>query len=289
MTGYGASRARVRGGELSVEIRSVNGRFLEFRCSLPRELMVLETDVRDAVKHELKRGNVNVFVSYSTRQAGTAEIVDEARVRRAYTQLKRIAKSTGISAETTLDTLLRIVMLTENAFQGIEPEKLKRPLRTALQNALEGVQDLRAKEGEALERDLRKRSARIRREVDKIKQHAPEVVEQYTDRITRQLTQLAEQNGMTFDPVKVLTETGVFAERIDITEELTRIDSHLNQFDNAISKGGVIGKRLDFILQELFRETNTAGNKANSAKVSEHIVVVKEELEKMREQVQNIE
>lgn len=272
-----------------MEIRSVNGRFLECRCSVPREMMLLELEIRDAVKRVLKRGNVTVVVSYSTRPREAGKLIDESGTRRVLEQLQQVAKKAKISTDATLDTLLRIATLTENAAPGIELEAINRPLRTALKEALQGVMELRAKEGEALAKDMRKRAARIRGEMKKISALAPEVVTRYVERIRRQLDQLAEQSGTAFDPVKVVTETGVFAERIDITEEVTRMDSHLEQFETALETGGVIGKRLDFIVQELHREINTAGNKANSAEISRHIVTVKEELEKLREQAQNIE
>lgn len=289
MTGYGAARSRTRNGELVVEVRSVNGRYLECRCSLPRELMSLETDVRKTVKSVLSRGNVNVFVSITSDKDSVAGIIDEERVLKAIDRLKKTARRAGITADGTLDTVLRLAAMNDNGTSCIHPAHYRKPLRKTLSTALEKLMQLRKREGTALARDLRKRVAVVQRETNRIRKLAPNVTNAYKKRIRQQLEILAAECNIDFDPVRVITETGVFAERTDITEELIRMDSHIDQFNATLEKGGVIGKRLDFLLQELFREINTTGNKANSAVVSGHVVRIKEELEKMREQVQNIE
>jgi len=289
MTGYGAARTRVRNDELVVEVRSVNGRYLECRCSLPRELMSLETDVRSTVKSTLNRGNINVFVSLSNDKESAAGLIDEQRILDALSELKRIARKAGIEPAGSLDTVLRIAAMNENGAKCIVPAKLKKPLKAALQEALQKLSSLRQREGAALARDMKKRATAVRRETEKIRKLAPNVIKGYRKRIKQQLDTLSAESKMDFDPVRIITEIGVFAERTDITEELIRIDSHLDQFNATLEKGGVVGKRLDFLLQELFREINTTGNKANSAAVQSHTVRIKEELEKMREQAQNIE
>ena len=289
MTGYGAARTRVRNGELVIEVRSVNGKYLECRCSLPRELMSLETDVRNTVKSTLARGNINVFVSFSNEKDSAAGFIDETSILQSLSELKRIARKAGISTDGSLDTVLRIAAMNENGTKCVVPSQLKAPLRKTLSEALKKLSTLRQREGAALAKDLKKRAASVKRETDKVRKLAPNVAAGYRKRITQQLQKLAAECNGDFDPVRVITETGVFAERTDITEELIRIDSHLDQFNATVKKGGVVGKRLDFLLQELFREINTTGNKANSAAVSGHVVRMKEELEKMREQAQNIE
>jgi uncharacterized protein (TIGR00255 family) len=289
MTGYGAARLRMRNGELVVEVRSVNGRYLECRCSMPRELMSLETDVRNTVKSVLSRGNINVFVSVSSDKDTVSGIIDEERVLKAIDQLKKTARRAGITADGSLDTVLRLAAMNDNGTSYINPAHYKNPLKKTLSAALEKLVQLRKREGTALARDLRKRITAVQREITRIRKLAPKVTKAYKKRIRQQLETLAVECNIEFDPVRVITETGVFAERTDITEELIRMDSHIDQFNATLEKGGVVGKRLDFLLQELFREINTTGNKANSAAVSGHVVRIKEEIEKMREQVQNIE
>ncbi len=289
MTGYGAGRARLRGGTLDVELRSVNGRLCDIRCNFARELLPLEADVRELVKTRVARGQVTVFARLTPGAAGRAAIIDEAQARRAIATLKKIAKSVGIASEGNLDTLLRLQMLAEPAEPTVAVDELRAPVMKAVRQALRQLVGTRAKEGAALARDLRQRGRSVEREANAIGKQAPEVVKRYQARIRQRLESLQAECGVEFDPVRVLTEVGIFSERVDITEEVTRLRSHLDQFKVALNQGGRIGKRIDFILQEMFREANTIGNKCGSAAIATRVVAIKEELEKMREQAQNIE
>ena len=290
MTGYGAGKARTRAANatIEVELRSVNGRSRDIRCNFPREFSALENTVRELVKKHLSRGQITVFLKYNQENADVIPF-DKKQICKAVSEFKKLAKSAGLSPEGNLDTLLRFISNNNIAQESISIEKLKVPLMKATAQAIKSHIDSRAKEGAALVKDIKSRIKVIDNKVSAIKKLAPQVVKSYQKRIAKRIDQLRKQTGVEFDPVRIITETGIFSERVDITEEIIRLKAHTETFVKTLKKGGVIGKRLDFILQEMFRETTTIGNKCNNAEISGHVVIMKEELEKMREQVQNLE
>ncbi len=288
MTGYGAGKARAANATIEVELRSVNGRSRDIRCNFPREFSVLENNVRKLVKKQLSRGQITVFLKYIQGNTDTVPF-DKKQICQAVEEFKKLAKSAGLSPEGNLDTLLRFISSNNIAQENISVEKLKTPLMKATAQAIKSHIDSRAKEGAALVKDIKSRIKIIDNKVGAIKKLAPQVVKSYQERIAKRIEQLRKQTGVEFDPVRIITETGIFSERVDITEELIRLKAHIDTFVKTLKKGGVIGKRLDFILQEMFRETTTIGNKCNNAEISGHVVIMKEELERMREQVQNLE
>ncbi len=288
MTGYGAGKARAANATIEVELRSVNGRSRDIRCNFPREFSVLENNVRELVKKQLSRGQITVFLKYIQGNTDTVPF-DKKQICQAVEEFKKLAKSAGLSPEGNLDTLLRFISSNNIAQENISVEKLKTPLMKATAQAIKSHIDSRAKEGAALVKDIKSRIKIIDNKVGAIKKLAPQVVKSYQERIAKRIEQLRKLTGVEFDPVRIITETGIFSERVDITEELIRLKAHIDTFVKTLKKGGVIGKRLDFILQEMFRETTTIGNKCNNAEISGHVVIMKEELERMREQVQNLE
>ncbi len=288
MTGYGAGKARAANATIEVELRSVNGRSRDIRCNFPREFSVLENNVRKLVKKQLSRGQITVFLKYIQGNTDTVPF-DKKQICQAVEEFKKLAKSAGLSPEGNLDTLLRFISSNNIAQENISVEKLKTPLMKATAQAIKSHIDSRAKEGAALVKDIKSRIKIIDNKVGAIKKLAPQVVKSYQERIAKRIEQLRKLTGVEFDPVRIITETGIFSERVDITEELIRLKAHIDTFVKTLKKGGVIGKRLDFILQEMFRETTTIGNKCNNAEISGHVVIMKEELERMREQVQNLE
>jgi len=288
MTGYGAGKASAGNATIEVEVRSVNGRSRDIRCNFPRDFSSLENDVRDVVKKELSRGQITVFLKYN-RDNTDAIPFNKNQVREAVKKFKELAKSAGLSPEGNLDTLLRFLSNNNILQENFPAEKLRVPLMKATAQAIKSHISSRAKEGAELVKDIKSRIKIIDKKNAEIKKLAPQVVKAYQKKINNRIEQLKKKAGVEFDPVRVITEIGIFSERVDITEEITRLKAHTNIFVKTLNKGGVIGKRLDFILQEMFREITTIGNKCNNAEISGSIVVMKEELEKMREQVQNLE
>jgi len=266
----------------------VNGRSRDIRCNFPREFMSLENEVREIVKKQLSRGQITVYLKYNQGNMDAVPF-NKTQIRKAVGKIKEIAKSAGLSPEGNLDTLLNFLSSNNILQENVSVDKLRIPLFKATKQALKSHITSRAKEGAALVKDIKSRVKIIDKKNAEIKKLAPQVVKSYLKKINNRIEQLKKQTGVEFDPVRVITEVGVFSERIDITEELIRLKAHINIFVNTLNKGGVIGKRLDFILQEMFREITTIGNKCNNAEISSSVVIMKEELEKMREQVQNLE
>jgi len=288
MTGYGSGKSRAGNAGIEVELRSVNGRSRDIRCNFPREFMSLENEVREIVKKQLSRGQITVYLKYNQGNMDAVPF-NKTQIRKAVGKIKEIAKSAGLSPEGNLDTLLNFLSSNNILQENVSVDKLRIPLFKATKQALKSHITSRAKEGAALVKDIKSRVKIIDKKNAEIKKLAPQVVKSYLKKINNRIEQLKKQTGVEFDPVRVITEVGVFSERIDITEELIRLKAHINIFVNTLNKGGVIGKRLDFILQEMFREITTIGNKCNNAEISSSVVIMKEELEKMREQVQNLE
>ncbi len=288
MTGYGSGKSQTGNANIEVEVKSVNGRSRDIRCNFPRDFLLFENAIRDVVKKHLSRGQITVFLKYNQENSDAIPF-SKSQVREAVKKFKELAKSAGLSPEGNLDTLLRFLSNNNILQENFPAEKLRVPLMKATAQAIKSHISSRAKEGAELVKDIKSRIKIIDKKNAEIKKLAPQVVKAYQKKINNRIEQLKKKAGVEFDPVRVITEIGIFSERVDITEEITRLKAHTNIFVKTLNKGGVIGKRLDFILQEMFREITTIGNKCNNAEISGSIVVMKEELEKMREQVQNLE
>ncbi|MFZ5471138.1 MAG: YicC/YloC family endoribonuclease [Myxococcota bacterium] len=288
MTGFGTGSASAAGEELAVELKSVNHKFCEVKARLPRELAALEPMVVKTVKERLTRGAVEVFVRrQTTTPAGTVPVVDltlAREYRRAYSEL---AQAVGLPDEVSVRDIasqpgvLRLDELT------VDVERAGQALATALEQALRALAQMRQKEGEAVRVDLESRLARVASVMQQIKTLAPRVVEEYRTRLADRAAELAR--GVPVDPQRLAQEVAFFAERTDVAEELTRLESHLAQFHGLIASGEPSGRKMDFLVQEMHREVNTTGSKSQHPEISSRVVEMKAELERIREQVQNVE
>jgi uncharacterized protein (TIGR00255 family) len=290
MTGYGRGTATFDGRQLAVELSSVNRKQAEISLSLPRALLELEPRVRDEINAHISRGRLTVVVGLHIRGAGKegrASAINVAAARDYRDQLEALRKSLKLDGEVTLDQVLRGPGVLESEQGEIDTEEAWPALRKALKGALEQFVKMRKQEGEALAADLRKRVLSIQKNVKTISVLAPKVMEHHRG----SLLERAAKAGLEIEnsDERLLKEIVFFADRSDISEELTRLRSHLDQFFDQAGKDEPVGRTLDFLLQEMFRETNTIGNKANFLAISQIIVGMKTELEKLREQVQNIE
>ena len=290
MTGYGRGTATFEGRQIAVELSSVNRKQAEISLSLPRALLELEPRVRDEINAHISRGRLTVAVGLHAKggakdRKGGAVNVAAAKAYR--NQLKALRKSLKLDGEITLDQVLRGPGVLDSENVEIETETAWPALRKALKAALDQFVKMRKHEGEALAADLRKRVLAIQKNVKTIGVLAPKVMEHHRGT----LLERAAKAGLEIEASdeRLLKEIVFFADRSDISEELTRLRSHLDQFFTQLGKDEPVGRTLDFLLQEMFRETNTIGNKANFLAISQIIVGMKTELEKLREQVQNIE
>jgi uncharacterized protein (TIGR00255 family) len=288
MTGFGAGRARVGDEEFSVELRSLNHKFCEVKARLPRELAALESVVVKQVKDRLARGSVEVFVKRQTATAaGTVPIVDAALAREYARAFREVAEALGVPAEVTWHQVASqpgVVRLEE---RGMDVEAATQAVQAALEQSLSALEQMRQVEGEAIRADLESRLGLIERWSREVAELSPRSVEEYRQRLTERVAELAR--GVTVDEQRLAQEVAVFAERTDIAEEMTRLASHLEQFRQLMASGEPAGRRMDFLVQEMHREVNTTGSKSQHADISSRVVSMKAEVERIREQVQNVE
>jgi uncharacterized protein (TIGR00255 family) len=290
MTGYGRGTATFEGRQIAVELSSVNRKQAEISLSLPRALLELEPRVRDEINAHISRGRLTVAVGLHAKgggKDGKAGAINVAAAKEYRDQLEALRKSLKLGGEITLDQVLRGPGVLDSENVEIATETAWPALKKALKTALDQFVQMRKHEGEALAADLRKRVLAIQKNVKTIGVLAPKVMEHHRG----VLLERAAKAGLEIEASdeRLLKEIVFFADRSDISEELTRLRSHLDQFFGQLGKDEPVGRTLDFLLQELFRETNTIGNKANFLAISQIVVGMKTELEKLREQVQNIE
>jgi uncharacterized protein (TIGR00255 family) len=286
MTGYGRGTARFDGRQIAVELSAVNRKQAEIALSLPRELAEVEPRVRDEINAHISRGRLTVSVALHARPGGQAG-VNLAAARAYRGQLENLRKTLKLGGDVTLEQVLKGPGVMETETTEIDVEAAWKELHKALQTALRHFVQMREREGKALAADLRSRTLSIQKNIHEIERLAPQVAAHHRaallDRVAKAGLEIAPSDE------RVLKEIVFFADRSDISEELTRLRSHLDQFLAHFQRKEPVGRTLDFLLQELFREINTIGNKANFLAISQIVVVVKTELEKLREQVQNIE
>lgn len=289
MTGFGSASAQTTAGRFAVEIRSVNHRFSEIVVRLPRDLAALEDQVRAAVQSRVARGRVEVSVVREDRGTRTKTIRPDTEAAAAYAQaLKELAGALGVSGEITLAQVAAFPDVIKVEEPKEEVDRLWPQLQPALTEAVEGLTVLREAEGRRLAADLVARLARIRDLTDAIAARKPAAVGDYTARLRARVSELLGQ--VPVDDQRLTAEIVIFAERSDVTEELTRLRSHAEQFAlDLAATDGAVGRKLEFLLQEMGREANTIGSKANDMEIARTVIAIKGELESLREQVQNIE
>lgn len=290
MTGYGRGDSSANGVQLAVEISSVNRRQAEVAVSLPNELDSLEADLRKIVLASVARGRVSgrVTLQRPSGKANRSILINEAQAEAYKKALAKLADGMGLRDDLSLETILRLPGVMEAGEDEVDPVAMLPTLKRALGQALGQLQDMRSKEGANLGRDLAKRLASLRRITKRVAKRAPKVVEHHRTRLLERLAK-ADIDVADADDERFLREVVYFTDRSDISEELTRLESHFDQVDGCLISNEPVGRKLDFLAQEMFREVNTIGSKANDSEISQEVVTLKTELEKIREQVQNVE
>lgn len=290
MTGYGRGEASHEGTKITIEISSVNRKQADIVLNLPLPLEALEPRIRDEVNRSVARGRVTLRVTVASSDAASARRlhVNHALARAYHREFQRIGDELGLSATVTIDTILRAPGVLQPAVETTDPEALWPTLEKALQQALRALLKMRQREGAHLARDLRQRVATFRKIVGQVERLAPEVSRRYRAQLLERVRSLGLE-ALPENDERLLKEVAFFAERSDISEELTRLQSHFQQFDECARSTEPVGRLLDFLAQEMNREVNTIGAKANDSRISRAVVALKAELEKFREQVQNIE
>jgi uncharacterized protein (TIGR00255 family) len=290
MTGYGRGDASQDGFKVTVELSSVNRKQGEISVTLPPQMETLEAQIRDLVNRFIARGRLTVRVSlHSGESKLSARMHLNVPLAKAYArELGRLAKQLKLAGPVTLDHLARAPGVFQTDEQLAVEEDFWPSVEKALHKAMTGMLRMREREGEHLAEDLESRIAIMRRAVSKIQQHAPTVAERYRQQLIERIKSAGiEAPGVEDD--RLLKEVVYFADRSDITEELTRLQSHFKQFEDGRKSKEPVGRMLDFLAQEMNREINTIGSKANDSLISREVVTLKAELERFREQVQNVE
>lgn len=289
MTGFGAATAEVPGGRFSVEVRSVNHRFSEVLIRLPRDLSPLEDRTRAIVQDRVRRGRVDVIITRdeSARRPRTVRV--DLELAAAYARaLRDLAGTIGAAGDVTVAQVASLPDVLRVEDERTDPESLWPPLEAAVRTAAEALVAMRTAEGERLAADLLGRLTAIEAMAAAVAARSREVVRGYGERLRARLAEVLAE--VPVDEARLASELALFAERSDITEELTRLRSHLAQFRHTVEvEDGAVGRKLDFILQEMGREANTIGSKANDVEITRVIIAMKSELESLREQAQNVE
>jgi uncharacterized protein (TIGR00255 family) len=288
MTGFGVGRGRAGGEEFTAEVKAVNHKYVEVKVRLPRELQALEPELQRQVKAVCTRGAVELSLRRAAVTAsGSVPTVDAGMARAWRAALAEVARVTGLPDTTTAAEVAgqsNVVRLEEPV---VDVPAATLAAEAAVAEALQGLVSMREREGTALATDLTARLHRVAELVRELQELAPRAVEDYRDRLAARLAELSAGAGV--EPQRLAQELALFAERTDVAEEMTRLESHLAQFRRLLASSEPAGRKLDFLLQEMNREVNTAGSKFQSAEASMRVVELKAELERIREQVQNIE
>jgi uncharacterized protein (TIGR00255 family) len=289
MTGYGWGDAVQNGLKVTAELSSVNRKQSEISVNLPRELEVLEAQIRDEINRRVARGRVTARVTVHAGEKREGNVRVNAALATAYAKkLRDLARELKLSGDVTLDHLLRAPGVLESEDDIPDAEDFWPAVESALKQALEMLVAMREKEGSHLRADLVRRIDTMRKSAIKVQKRAPQVQVRYRKQLLERV-QSAGLEAAKIEEERVLKEVIFFADRSDISEEITRLQSHFKQFDDCVNSREPVGRTLDFLAQEMNREINTIGSKANDAMISREVVVLKTELEKFREQAQNVE
>ncbi len=290
MTGYGRAEATVDGARLEVEVRAVNNRFFDLVMRLPRVLNALEPQLKEVVQGEVSRGRVSVSVSLDEGNDGGAEQIDfdPATAEATIAFLKKMKKRFNLAGEIDVATLVSFPEIVKRRRKTWGEEELWPVTEKLLKKALADFNKMRRAEGKALAKDLKMRLGLLDRELNKIEKRSPLRAKEARDQMRKRVNELLNGESRLSEE-RLAVEISLLADRLDCTEEVVRFRSHNAQFLDCINEGSAMGKRLNFLLQEMHREANTVGSKANDAEIAKSAIILKEEVEKIREQIQNIE
>jgi uncharacterized protein (TIGR00255 family) len=287
MTGFGRSRVESETFSVNVEVKTVNHRFCEINIRMPRQLLMLEDKIKKKINQQMRRGRAEVFITIEGEGTVTRKVrVDWKLIEEYHLFIKQTREKYNIEGKVTLQDLLN-----RSEFIHIEEsddgnEELENLILMATEEAILLLKQMRMAEGEELKKDLLTSISLVEIHIEELQKYAPQVVTAYKERLQKRMQEFI--NGQ-FDETRILTEVAIFADKVDINEEITRLKSHIQQFLKTMEEQEPVGRKLDFLIQEMNRETNTVGSKANDSNIAKKVVEIKSLLEKLKEQVQNIE
>lgn len=288
MTGYGRSQMSGAGLNFTVELKSVNSRYLEFSCRLPRGYLFLEDKLKSYTAQRVARGKVEMYL---TVESGTDDQItvelNEVYADAYIKALNTLSEKYGIPSQVSAASFIGNSDMFKVVKTELDEEAVTKAALEACGQAIDNFIKMREIEGEKLTADVLSRAALILEKVAFIEERSPQTVEAYRIKLENKIKELL--NGASYDESRVITETAIYADKVAVAEETVRLRSHIDQLKNMLKEGGAVGRKLDFIVQEMNRETNTIGSKAQNIEIAQAVVDIKSEIEKIREQIQNIE
>lgn len=288
MTGYGRAEALIDGRNILVEIRSVNHRYFEFSSRVPRSYGFLESRLKNYLQGKLSRGKVDVNVSIQTVEGTTASVQVNQELAASYVQaLRTLQEPLRLTDDLSLSTISRFSDIFTVTKETEDEETIWSDVLQAAEQASDRFVQMREAEGAKMKEDLEERLDFILRAVEKVEERSPKTVEEYRARLYRKISEVLGNTQI--DEQRILTEAAIYAEKIAVAEETVRLRSHIDQFRAIMEQAGPVGRKLDFLIQEFNREANTIGSKAQDIEIARVVVDIKSEIEKIREQIQNIE
>lgn len=288
MTGYGYYEYQSEDIRMSVELKSVNHRYCDVFIRLPRQLSCFEENLRSLITNRISRGKLDVFINWENIGEGDKEVILDSNLARAYYEsMSKLAEELGLREDISSSTLARFPEILRIEKKEGDSDETLAILQDAVNKAIDMLVQMRETEGEKLYKSLVEISRTAEEYIKKLADRAPFVTSEYKEKLSARIKELLDNNIV--DESRLAMEVALFADKCSINEELTRLESHIEQFRDIMKMEGPVGKKLDFLVQEMNREVNTIGSKANDLKITKNVVELKSEIEKIREQIQNIE
>jgi len=288
MTGYGGAKGSCEGFDISVELKSVNNRYLDCSVRLPRSFLFAEETIKACVQKHISRGKVDVFVSVAnTGDDSVVVSVNEALAKGYAAAVKQIAELCGLSDDVTALSIARMSDVLSVEKKEADKDVLAAGITAICEEALEEFDAMRSREGDKLAADVEERLVTIESYVSAVEKRSPETVAEYREKLWKKMNEVLSGAGV--DEQRILTEAAIFADKVAVDEETVRLRSHIAQMREMLCGGSPIGRKMDFLIQEFNRESNTIGSKCSNSDIAKIVIELKSEIEKIREQIQNIE
>ena len=288
MTGYGKSTLEINSRKYQVEIKSLNHRYLDISIRMPKQLSYLEETIKQQISSKISRGKIDVFISWENNSIEGRNIKINTELAKAYIEeLRKLAKEENLSDNIEVNDIAKypdVLIVQENQ----EDETIKNEIRDLVNKAVNNLVEMKQNEGIKIAEDLQKRLDYIQEEVNKVKEFSTGLINEYIVKLEERIKELLP-NNQEIDKNRLMQEIVIYADKCSIEEEVTRLNSHIGQFKEFLKSDETVGKKLDFIIQEMNRETNTIGSKSNNLNITNGVIDMKTEIENLREQVQNIE
>lgn len=288
MTGYGKGQTAHNGRQVTIEVKAVNHRFLDLNLKLPKGFLFLDDLIRKTLSKVISRGHLDVYVTYDNQSEDKGSYICNNQLGKDFYFLgELLSREIGIENDLTISSIMKAPDVLERVMPEENEEELKNLVVLSLASALTSLEEMRIAEGDEIKKDLALKLDILKKMRDKIESLSPKVTVDYKEKLTARISEYLAMPEL--DEQRIATEVALFADRSAIDEELTRLKSHFKQFDDLLVSEDPVGRKLDFLLQEINRETNTIGSKANFIEITNLVLKMKNEIEKIREQVQNIE